>query len=242
MSHIQLTPIRETPFELKCPHCGHLVSRVYERKFEVVQGQYWLTDGDTNPYLYGLLKEFPPRGFAEETLFGSQPCCNGKYFVVEACLVNADILEYPETHFFEEPLQSIEARNYIAESSDFKPFIPSQWVVTQAPSPNGIIQRHLFGPFKRSEHCDDYWDYSCLLLLRLWDDLWELIGVPQHCWALLASNAEGQFESWLKTATADPQEAIATFEREHPGAKVLKTLAVDRDAVGRSVFLRAPAS
>lgn len=166
--NIKLLPIEGTSVELRCPHCEEQIYRVTQNREAAIGGGQWLTDGDTNPYLYQLLPGFPPRGFAEETLFGSHKACDGRYFVIEAYFADTDIESEPQVYFFQEHIDKPSARNFIANYQAHGSDIPSHWIVTQAPSPAGIIHRHLFGPFVVERYL---WEYACVILLRLWPDL-----------------------------------------------------------------------
>ncbi len=191
MQSITLQPI-ETQVKLKCPHCDQPIYRVLKNDSEVIRGGYWLRDGDTIPGLYSALTEEQrqPNGFDYGLLVGNQSCCGQDYYVVECQIINAQFERDEEgylIHFFEKHLhgESAEIVNFTAHYQGKESLAPSQWIVTQAPSPKGIIQSHLFGPFPLLEDisssygvaaCGDLahsytWTHGQNLLLALWNDL-----------------------------------------------------------------------
>lgn len=195
MQAITLRPI-DTPLELMCPHCDQPIYRVLKNDTEVIRGGWWLRDGDTIPGLHDALsdEQQTPNGFDYELLVGSQACCGEDYYVVECRFINA-VIEGEIIHFFETHLTGNKAEivNYIADYQADNIIIPSQWIVTQASSPRGIIHSHLFGPFPLldEDFCGRYgvmalnsqadwgtWMHGRHLLLTLWNDLRELTKQP----------------------------------------------------------------
>ena len=91
MQSITLQPI-ETQVELNCPHCNQPIYRVLKNDSEVIQGGYWLRDGDTISGLYSALTDEQKKtnGFDYELLVGSQSCCGQDYYVVECQIIDAE--------------------------------------------------------------------------------------------------------------------------------------------------------
>lgn len=190
MQPITLQPI-ETPVELKCPHCNQPIYLVLKNSSEVIRGGCWLRDGNSIPRLYKALskQQKTPNGFDYELLVGSQSCCRQDYFVVECTFIDTCFeTENEVTYFFQRHLDADESRNFVAFCRSNNKSIPPQWIVTQAPSPKGIIHSHLFGPFFPVDYISspykvmaddlvgvDTWTYGRELLLTLWDDLKELV-------------------------------------------------------------------
>lgn len=191
MQSITLQPI-ETDVELKCPHCNQPIYRVLPNDSEVIRGGYWLRDGDTISGFYNALtdEQKQPNGFDCGLVVGSQACCEQDYYVVECQLIDAEFERDEEgylIHFFEQHFygESAEIVNFTAHSQGKEKLVIQEWIVTQAPSPKGIIQSHLFGPFPLLEDISGSygvvaygnlahsytWTHGRNLLLTLWNDL-----------------------------------------------------------------------
>lgn len=191
MQSITLQPI-EAEIELKCPHCNQPIYRVLKNDSEVIQGRYWLRDGDTISGFYNALtdEQKQPNGFDCQLLIGSQACCEQDYYVVECQLLDAEFNRDEEgylIHFFEKHIHGDRAKivNFTAHYQDKERLVPQEWIVTQAASPKRIIQSHLFGPFPLLEDiyssrgviaCGNLahsytWTHGRNLLLTLWNDL-----------------------------------------------------------------------
>ncbi len=191
MQSITLQPI-ETEIELKCPHCNQPIYRVLKNDSEVIQGGHWLRDGDTISGFYGALadEQRKPNGFDCQLLVGSQSCCRRDYYVVECQFIDAEFERDEEEyllHFFEKHLHGKHAKivNCTASYQGEESLVPPQWIVTQAPSPKGMIHSHLFGPFPLLENlsgdcavmaCGNLtqlsaWLHGRELLLTIWNDI-----------------------------------------------------------------------
>ena len=191
MQSITLQPI-ETEIELKCPHCKQPIYRVLKNDSEVIRGGYWLRDGDTISGLYSALtdEQKKPNGFDYELLVGDQSCCGQDYYVVECQIIDAEFDRDEEKyliHFFNKHLHSEYTLvvNCTANYQGKESLVPSQWIVTQVPSPKGIIHSHLFGPFPLLENISGdcgvmacgtsaqlaAWRHGRELLFTIWDDL-----------------------------------------------------------------------
>lgn len=205
MQQITLEPIKSF-VELKCPHCKQPIYRVFEHDSEALQALYkyrWLGDY-TIPNLKSVLsiEQKTPNGFFYQLTVGSQDCCNKSYYVVKCWFINAEVSgKWKEiSDFFDEHADGKQARliNYIALYQGDNQFVPSQWIVTQSPSPKGVIQSHFLGPFLAlNEDSEDFFDEdfrdvnslltsgqpnmwlaSRELLFILWDDLRALVKQP----------------------------------------------------------------
>lgn len=200
MKPITLQPLKTTG-KLKCPHCDQPIYRVFKNRTNALQARKsycWALADYTVPDLKSLLsdEQKKPSGFFYQLSVGSQDCCDQSYYVVKCWFIDADLSgNWKDVcDFFDKYSDGKQAEliNYISFYQGDNQFVPSQWIVSQSPSPKGIIQSHFFGPFLAPEDCEDFYDSDRLLigglpnmwiasrklLFTLWDDLKVLIKQP----------------------------------------------------------------
>lgn len=189
MSSTKLLLIKDLPIDLVCPHCQQPICRVYRDKMGAIRGGYWLRDGDMLP---GIDKELSreqkiPNGFDYMLYVGAQPCCSKDYYVIECNLINArfdnlsDVVYYFEAQDYNQP----KTRNFQVIYQGDNKLVPRNWILTQIPSPQGIIYSHLFGPFRLTEKLEgrhgvaacgylaelNTWTSARQMLVGVWDEM-----------------------------------------------------------------------
>lgn len=189
MNNTKLLPIKNTPVELLCPHCSQPIYRVLRNKSLPIKANYWLRDGDIIPGLETALtpEQKTPNGFDYMLFVGNQPCCGKNYYVVECRLINAyfdtfeDVIYYFEDYDCSYP----ETRNFQVTYQEDNKLVPRNWILTQIPSPKGIIYSHLFGPFRLTQKLEgrhgvaacgylaelNTWTIARQMLVAVWDEM-----------------------------------------------------------------------
>lgn len=189
MDNTKILPIKNTPVDLFCPHCSQPIYRVLRNKSLPIQADYWLRDGDMIPGLETALtpEQKTPNGFDNMLFIGNQPCCNKDYYVVECRLINANFNAFQDvTYYFEDyNVNHLEASNFQVNYQGNNKLVPPKWILTQFPSPKGIIHSHLFGPFKLTQKLEgrhgvaacgylaelNTWTIARQMLVVVWDEI-----------------------------------------------------------------------